>query len=162
VTGQRFLPRGVASLPDESTALDESVEPSPAEPSVAPELPAAFFDVTSGELTSVGMTLRLADAPIPGSVADGPREIVVTFAMPLPVAQIGMFVARALPVPQSMFHAELRAFGAEIPFDVGKITVLSADAGAATLELSAHVAFARADLPYPDQSVTLTAMVSVP
>ena len=116
VTGQRFLPPGVASVgppasePSGPTSprTDRSADPAP--------VPDEVFEVTGGELASRGLRLELADVVVPGDPARGqPREIAITFAMPLPVAQIGMFAGRSLPVPPSMFTAVLRGFGAEVP-----------------------------------------------
>ena len=165
VTGQRFLPPGVASVgrsaPDEAPA--ERAEGRAASvDEAAGTVPDAVFEVTGGELVSRGLRLELADVVVPGDTAgDEPREIAVTFAMPLPVAQIGMFAGRPLPVPPTMFSAVLRGFGTDVPIDVQRVSVVSAGDGEATLELTGLVAFSRAGLGYDDREVRLNATVTV-
>ncbi len=176
VTGRRFLPPGVASLPEPSTesgdAADQPADPAapgaaatsaaaagahlPQQVGTAPDEPDQLFSdealvVTSGELTPRGMTLRLAMG----------GEVRVAFAMPLPVAQIGMFAGRPLPVPASMFTAVLVTGGAEATIGVTSVTVLSAGDGEAQLELNGTLDFGSAGLPYPDRQVTLTPTVTV-
>lgn len=191
VTGRRFLPRGVASLPEATTDADpgtvsatadssataasstDSVDSqvraggsaSATEPAASPApssddasadpagagLPDEAFTVTSGELTPRGMTLRLATG----------GEVRVSFAMPLPVAQIGMFAGRPLPVPASMFSAVLVTDGAEAPITVASVKVLSAGDGEAQLELVGEVSFDGADSPYASRELTLTPTVSI-
>jgi 3-hydroxyacyl-CoA dehydrogenase len=176
VTGRRFLPPGVATLPEPSTesggAADQPADPAvpgaaatsaaaagahlPQQVGTAPDEPDQLFSdealvVTSGELTPRGMTLRLAMG----------GEVRVAFAMPLPVAQIGMFAGRPLPVPASMFTAVLVTGGAEATIGVTSVTVLSAGDGEAQLELNGTLDFGSAGLPYPDRQVTLTPTVTV-
>ncbi len=153
VTGRRFLPLGVASLPDATATPSASTSTSASASTLADTdaLPDQALVVTSGELTPRAMTLRLAMG----------GEVRVSFAMPLPVAQIGMFAGRPLPVPASMFTALLVAFGVEAPIAVSSVKVLSAGNSEARLELVGTVGFASAGLPYADREVTLTPTVTI-
>ena len=97
------------------------------------------------------MTLRLATG-----------EIRVSFAMPLPVAQIAMFAGRALPVPPSMFSANLAGWGdVDVPLEVSRVEVVSAAEGTATLVLAVRIGFSRAGLPHDDLDVTLRPTVQI-
>ncbi len=167
VTGARFLSPGVASVgaptidPDSTDHPAPQPQPQPTADSTGP-LPDEVFEVIGGELASRGMRLDLADVAVAGDPeGDQRRAIAVTFAMPLPVAQIGMFAGRPLPVPPTMFTAVLRAFGTEVPVDVQRVSVVSAADGEATLELTGLVAFSRTGLGYDDREVTLRPTVIV-
>jgi hypothetical protein len=161
VTGSRFLPRGVASIPPPAAASashddDASLEPVPS------ALPADAFIVTAGELTATGLTATLASVAIASDPdPDTPRRVVVTFAMPLPVAQLALFAGRSLPVPMSMFTATVHAFGAVLPVDLQSISVVTAASDSAVLRVTGSVDPTAARLPYVTTNLDLTVPVTV-
>ena len=168
ITGQRFLPLGVASVasPEGTRPVGGDALPvagsGEADDSPLARVPTGAYEPVGGTLTSRGLVLRLAPVDVPGDPASGgDRELRVKFAMPFPVGQIAMFTGKTLPVPVSMFTAVLAAVGAETPIAVRAVKVLSAAQGMATLELAGDVAYSTAALPYPDEHVVITATVDV-